>query len=141
MRSTGQDCRQYILSFMCKNIRALSHLKFEDNIKFFLCHVTIPPLFGVIYRSGSIDFSLRFSGICIWRIAQYSDLQFPNLLTFLSEILWILCLNLWSAVNCFFGFSDPLYWSFFHPGRRTLTSLWLLQMPEFQPHVLFGIFL
>ena len=42
----------------------------EDGIEVRVqCHVTIPPLLGVIYRSGSFDFSLFFSEICIWRIA------------------------------------------------------------------------
>ena len=51
--------------FMCQNIGTLSHLKFKYNIKFFLCHVIVPPLFCNSYRSRSLVFDLTGSGICI----------------------------------------------------------------------------
>ena len=46
----------------------LAHKKKEytgDNIKFFLCHVIVPPLFCDSYRSRSLFFDLTGSGICI----------------------------------------------------------------------------
>ena len=42
-----------------------SDLKFKYNIKFFLCHVIVPPLFCDNYRSRSLVFNLTGSGICI----------------------------------------------------------------------------
>ena len=51
--------------FMCQNIGTLSHLKFKYNIKFFLCHVIVPPLFCDSYRSRYLFLDLTGSGICI----------------------------------------------------------------------------